>query len=398
MNFRCVLLLATLASLNLAPVHADAADYEILPDVVYGHKMGMALTMDVIKPKTDANGAGILFMVSGGWVSMWVPPEAVLSTELNQSLGFTTLLDKGYTLFLVRHGSSPLFKVPECIDDVRRATRHVRRHAADWGVHPSRIGVYGASAGGHLSLMLGTTGDDANPDATDPLEQAGSRVAAVVAIFPPTELKSYLESESFRQQFPALQFDAADWRPVSPIEHVTPDDAPTLLLHGDQDDLVPDKHSRSMHQALKDQGVASEMIIFPGAGHGFSGADRDRVVQALAAWFDTHLAPPAGIDLAGEWELRLHLGDQSLDYTLRLEADGSALKGTLVSPRSGQHPVESATVDKEKLTMRIKRIYDGNEITFLYSGHHEKNALTGTVTVEGGPPEATGTWSARKKP
>ena len=141
-------------------------------------------------------------MVSGGWVSAWAPPEAMLTTDMNRSLGFTTLLDKGYTVFLVRHGSSPLFKVPECIDDVRRAARHVRLHAADWGVDPSRLGVYGASAGGHLSLMLGTTGDDGKPDATDPLEKAGSRIAAVVAIFPPTELKSYLESESFRQQLP----------------------------------------------------------------------------------------------------------------------------------------------------------------------------------------------------
>lgn len=289
MKPRRLLLLAVFTLLRPTAAVADLSKYDIRPDVVYGHKLGLALTLDAIKPKTNANGAGILFMVSGGWVSSWVPPETLLTTDLNTSLGFTTLLDKGYTVFLVRHGSSPLFKVPECIDDVRRATRHVRRHAAEWGVDPSRLGVYGASAGGHLSLMLGTTGDDEKPDATDPLEKAGSRVAAVVAIFPPTELKSYLESEKFRKQFPALQFDAADWRPVSPIEQVTSDDAPTLLLHGDQDDLVPDSHSRTMHQALKDKGVTSDLIIFPGAGHGFAGADRDRVLQALVAWFDTHL-------------------------------------------------------------------------------------------------------------
>jgi acetyl esterase/lipase len=155
-----LLLLAAFSSLMPTAAVADLSRYEIRPDVVYGHKLGMALTLDAIKPKANANGAGILFMVSGGWVSAWAPPEVVLTADLNESLGFTTLLDKGYTVFLVRHGSSPLFKVPECVDDVRRAVRHVRRHAGEWGVDPSRLGVYGASAGGHLSLMLGTTGED----------------------------------------------------------------------------------------------------------------------------------------------------------------------------------------------------------------------------------------------
>lgn len=399
-----LLRLAALLLLMPTAAVADLNNYEIRPDVVYGHKLGMALTLDAIKPKTNANGAGILFMVSGGWVSAWAPPESMLTTDLNNSLGFTTLLDKGYTVFLVRHGSSPLFKVPECIDDVRLAARHVRRHAADWGIDPSRLGVYGASAGGHLSLMLGTTGEDGKPDATDPLEKAGSRVAAVVAIFPPTELKSYLESESFRQRFPALQFDAADWRPVSPIEQVTADDAPTLFLHGDQDDLVPDSHSRTMHQALKDKGVTSDLIIFPGAGHGFGGEDRERVLQALVAWFDTHLAkskvvvtPGGAHPLVGEWELSLTLGDQSLNYTLRCEAEGDGVKGILVSPRSGEHPVEAVTLDKEKVTVRLKRNYEGTEVTFIYSGRLENGSLAGTVVLDGRESEGSGTWSAKRK-
>ena len=54
---------------------ASAVDVEILPDLVYGHKDGLAMTLDVIKPKTGANGAAILYMVSGGWVSTWSPPQ-----------------------------------------------------------------------------------------------------------------------------------------------------------------------------------------------------------------------------------------------------------------------------------------------------------------------------------
>lgn len=271
-------------------LRADAPPCDIKPDIVYGHKMGMALTFDVIKPKTSANGAGILFMVSGGWVSTWVAPEQVVKGDWGKALGFSALLEKGYTLFLVRHGSSPLFKVPECVADVRRAVRFVRSTAAEHGVDAARLGVFGASAGGHLSLMLGTTGDDGQPGGKDPLEKVSNRVAAVVAIFPPTELKSYVESEKMRQQFPALQFDAAQWKSVSPIEHVTADDAPALLLHGGKDTLVPDKHSREIVSAFKEKGVATDLVMFANAGHGFGGADGEKAVTATVAWFEKYLA------------------------------------------------------------------------------------------------------------
>lgn len=280
---------AALLVLLLSPplLHAETPPPVIKTDVVYGHKMGMALTFDVLTPKTGANGAGVLFMMSGGWVSSWVPPEQLLG-GMGKALGFSALLEKGFTLFIVRHGSSPLFKVPECVADVRLAVRFIRAHAADYGVDAARLGVYGASAGGHLSLMLGTTGDD------------GNRVAAVVAIFPPTELKSYVESEKMRTQFPALQFDAAQWKTVSPLEHVTSDDAPALLLHGDKDTLVPDKHSKEILAAFKEKNVPADLVMFPGAGHGFGGADQTKAASATVAWFEKYLAKPAAAPPAGK--------------------------------------------------------------------------------------------------
>lgn len=273
-----------------ALLRADTAPPDIKPDVIYGHKMGMALTFDVLAPKANANGAGVLFMVSGGWVSTWIPPENILG-GLGKAFGFSALLDKGFTLFIVRHGSSPLFKVPECVADVRLAVRYIRSHAAEYKVDPARLGVFGASAGGHLSLMLGTTGDDGIAGSKNPLEIHSDRVAAVVAIFPPTELKSYVESEKMRTQFPALQFDASLWKTVSPIEHVTPDDAPALLIHGDKDTLVPDKHSKEILQVFKDKNVAADLVMFPGAGHGFNGEQQAKAAAATVAWFEKHLAP-----------------------------------------------------------------------------------------------------------
>ena len=77
------------------------ADTRITPDVIYGRKMGMALTMDVLTP-SKPNKAGVLFMVSGGWVSGWFDP----ATVVERPNPFGKLLDSGFTVFLVRHGSS----------------------------------------------------------------------------------------------------------------------------------------------------------------------------------------------------------------------------------------------------------------------------------------------------
>ncbi len=146
---------ATAAMLTLfclaIPLRAQNDD-SITPDVVYGHKDGMALTFDVFTPSCEANGVGILNMVSGGWVSRWTAPEEARSR-------YDALLDEGFTVFAIRHGSSPRFNVPEAYADVTRAVRFVRLHARRFQIDPERIGVYGGSAGGHLSLMLGLASD-----------------------------------------------------------------------------------------------------------------------------------------------------------------------------------------------------------------------------------------------
>lgn len=243
----------------------------IVPDVVYAHKLGMALTFDVFKP-AQANGAGILFIVSGGWISRWYPPE--------KSVGkLQPFLDRGFTIFAVRHGSSPRFKVPEAVTDVRKAVHFIREHAADYGVDPDRLGVHGGSAGGHLSLMLGL----------DPEENGGSvdRVAAVVAYFPPIDLRTMAGPS---RRFPALDFDPELAPSISPILFVTPDDPPTLLIHGDADRLVPLSNSRDIHAALQEQSVTTDILILEGAGHGFRGDARTKARDAMLDWFDTHLA------------------------------------------------------------------------------------------------------------
>lgn len=93
-------------------------------------------------------------------------------------------LARGYTVFAAVHGSQPRFIIPEIEQDLHRATRWIRQNATRWNVNPDKFAVFGASAGGHLSLTLGTQGGPGPADAKDPVDRASSAVQAV-ALLPP---------------------------------------------------------------------------------------------------------------------------------------------------------------------------------------------------------------------
>lgn len=259
---------------------AELSGISLQSDVVYGHKDGLAMTYDIFAPKVQANGRGVVFMVSGGWVSRWAPPEQMVGL-------FQPLLDAGYTVIAVRHGSSPKYLIPEITSDVRSALQHISDHAGDYAIDPARLGVFGFSAGGHLSLMLGTTTNQTQEGAG---AGAQPRVAAVVAIFPPTDLAPYTAlGNPLREQFPALKFDIDQTELYSPLKQVSPDDAPTLLVHGDKDELVPLWHSEKIHAAFGQANVASRLIVIEGAGHGFDADGNKRMFEGMVDWFNTHL-------------------------------------------------------------------------------------------------------------
>src|SRR5208337_118017 len=130
----------------------------------------------VFTPKVNANGAAVVWVISGGWFSAH---EAINPAPVEE------LLKRGYTVFAVVHGSQPRYTLPEIVADMNRAVRFIRYHAADYSIDPDRIGITGGSAGGHLSLMQGTAGDKGKPDASDPIDRTSSRVQAVACFFPP---------------------------------------------------------------------------------------------------------------------------------------------------------------------------------------------------------------------
>src|SRR5438046_302095 len=174
MRNRALLSLALLLALT---TWASAADYTRTEDVIYGRKFGTALTLDVVQPKKP-NGFAILFMVSGGFFSS----HEAINPDMYQPF-----LERGYTVFAVVHGSQPRFIIPEIEKDIHRAVRFVRHNASKWHIAPDHLGITGGSAGGHLSLTMGTQGKPGDPDAKDPIDRETSAVQAVACFFPPTD-------------------------------------------------------------------------------------------------------------------------------------------------------------------------------------------------------------------
>jgi acetyl esterase/lipase len=282
---------------------ADEPKFKRTEDVIYGRKYGVALTMDVFTPEKP-NGAAVVMVVSGGWFST----HDAISTKF-----IDEVLSRGYTVFAVVHGSQPKFTIPEIVQDMNRSIRFIRHRASKYGIDPQRIGIMGGSAGGHLSLMQGTSGNEGDPTAGDPVDWESSRVAAVACLYPPTDFLNYGKEgeialgcgilKGFRAPFDFHHLDDETkhfvpitdvgevleiGKEISPVNHVSADDPPTLIIHGDADKLVPIQQAKIIVDKLKAAGVKAELFVKEGAGHGWPDMGPD--LAKMADWFDENLA------------------------------------------------------------------------------------------------------------
>ncbi len=261
--------------------------------IVYGKRHGKALTLEVFDPEKAHNGAAVILVVSGGWRSN---PSDI------EPFVVAPLLRAGYIVFAVAHRSQPDATVGEIFQDVSRGVRWVRNHAGDYDFDPEKIGVTGGSAGGHLSLLLATRGDDGDPGSSDPVERESSKVQAVGIFFPVTDLLNLGGStendgtggppKSYTAAFGERAKDMAVWREeigkeLSPIYHVSPQMPPALIIHGDRDTLVPLEQSERFAEAARSAGGTVELIVKPGKGHGWLTMVLD--LRTIANWFDRQL-------------------------------------------------------------------------------------------------------------
>lgn len=293
--------LAALAlNVALATLAADAAETPIpwkrTEDLIYGRKFGTALTLDVFEPANrQGNDASAILVVSGGFFSA--------KEQINPQYA-EPLLARGYTVFAVVHGSQPKFTIPEIQQDLHRAVRWIRHNAARWAVNPDKFAVFGRSAGGHLSLVLGTQGGPGPSDAKDPVDRASSAVQAVACFFPATDYSNWGEpgedavgvgrlanfKPAFGPRSDTPEGRAALSREISPLHFVTSKTAPTFIIHGDADTLVPIYQAKLFQKRCAEAGVPFSLLVREGKDHGWIGIEQD--FGLLADWFDRHLRSP----------------------------------------------------------------------------------------------------------
>jgi len=250
-----------------------------IPDVVYGRKFGMGLMMDIVKPEKPS-GLGILALSSGGWKS-W-PEMGKPQTE--------EFLKRGLTVFIVMHGSRPKFGIPEIVGDVRRAVRFVRANAAGHGVDARRLGIFGISSGGNISLLTAAQGGPGDPEAADPVDRESDRIDAVACFYPPTDFRNYGGPGQIKIHYRTGEETGDDatlagaW---SPVTHFTSAMPPTLIIHGDADESVPIQQAHAAVARLSELGVEHRLEVRPGKPHGWP--DMADEYALCAEWLVKHL-------------------------------------------------------------------------------------------------------------
>jgi acetyl esterase/lipase len=242
---------------------------EITRDVVYAQMGGRELALDLYwHPGADEPEPLVVWIHGGAWMSgnkSWMPP--VLH-----------LLDNGFAMASIDYRLSQEALFPAQIEDCKAAIRWLRTNAARYNLNPDCVGAWGESAGGHLAALLGTAGGVAAWDQQGGNREYSSRVQAVCDWFGPSDLlqmggmKSGLDHNAPDAPEALLiggpvQENKERAKQVNPITYITPETPPFLIMHGEQDDVVPVGQSELLHRALIEAGLDSTLMIIPGMGH-----------------------------------------------------------------------------------------------------------------------------------
>jgi len=263
---------------------------------------GLALLMDVYYPDSP-NGAGVIAIPGSGWQSELGYGARPLKDHPLWGAFVQPIVAAGYTVFVPSHRAAPTFHYPAAVEDVQRAVRFIRHRAKEFGIDPGRLGAVGHSSGGHLALMLGVLDGSGNPDDADPVNRLGGRVQAVVAVAAPADLARF--GSSLGAPYVATFVGAVQLSPggvfhspgtiewklyhdASPISWVSAGDAPTLLIHGEKDNVVPVRQAEHMFEVLRAAQVEARLIRVPGGGHVWD-ESWEGFPNAMVEWLDRFL-------------------------------------------------------------------------------------------------------------
>jgi acetyl esterase/lipase len=250
------------------------------------------LRCDLYHPPEPGTGRpAVLLIHGGGWAH----------GDRKQLRGYGLLLARrGYVCATVEYRLTGEAKWPAQLHDLKTALRFVRDQSAELGVDPAKICVSGNSAGGHLALMLAATADRPEFEGNGAYPGVSSACAACIAIYAPTKLFGAQPPQNYAPGLFADGVSDAEARQASPIEYARRDFPPTLLIHGNRDEIVAPAASLSMYEALVQQGAPAELHMYDGVPHSFD-AQREygrQCSELMLLFLDRHVRDPQALRIA----------------------------------------------------------------------------------------------------
>ena len=269
---------ATLGS----PFQPEAAERPTVHrDQPYGAESDPRHRFDIHLPP-GCTGGGMPLIV-------WIPGDEWQGGPKSEC-PLTWLVDRGYAVASISYRPASAAPFPAQLDDCRAALATLRRDAEIWGIDRSRVCVMGTGGGGHLAALVGfARGDAPQAPAADP--EMAPTVAAVCAVAAPAQLTT-LGAAHDRATSAASRLVGGPLREVreaalaaSPLSHVSPDDPPTLLVHGTNDPVIPADQATRLDRALAAAGVDHAVVLLD-AGHSIPLGAAAPAAQELLRFLD----------------------------------------------------------------------------------------------------------------
>ena len=281
------LLFLTASILHAAPPVPDSVVWQ--EGIEYSNPGDEHLQLNLARPKTgDGPFPAVLCIHGGGFRAG--------KRESYDNL-CVKLAERGYVAATITYRLAPKHQFPAAVHDTKAAVRWLRENAKTYHIDPTRIGVTGGSAGGHLAQFLGVTANVPQFEGTGGNPEQSSSVTCVVNVYGPSDFtKSYGKSVDAHEVLPLWFGGNLETKhdlhvQASPLYWVTPNAAPTLCIHGTEDKYVAHEQAVWLIDKLKAATVEAELLTLEGAGHGFKGADAEKAEKALFEFFDKRLKP-----------------------------------------------------------------------------------------------------------
>ncbi len=265
---------------------------DVQRNIEYAKVGDRSLKLDLYRPRhSDTPTPVIIWVHGGGWEQG--------SKDVCPAI---PMLAEGFAAVSVQYRLTDAAPFPAQIHDVKAAVRWLRAHAEEYNLDPDRFGAWGASAGGHLVALLGTSGGDPELEGDEGVVRAtpepgaagaaaeiiSSRVRCVCDFFGPTDMTTFPGMDNAPPTNPVYKLMGGPpsqkhdlMVQASPITYITADDPPFLIMHGDKDDVVPLDQSQRFDELLRKAGIRSELVVLKGQGHGFKDPEPLKKVRAF---------------------------------------------------------------------------------------------------------------------